>query len=277
MDCREWWRRGVWWPTIRCMAVPAPSTDSVPGPVVCYDGDCRICRGVVGLLPRLGLVPSERLVTIQSYQGEVAVLLHAAGAHNELAVLDPESLEVRSGYEGLLWSFEGSWVGPLLPLARLAPLRLLLQVLYRLVAYNRRILSPVSGDRIRCACDPDFNLGLRLVFSACCGIGALLLGWATGLLGPAAALLGVLGGAALLRSGAARPEALAHAAWICLLVTGVAGLMRPLPPAGALAPPALLLVLLALQRRRALSLGPVAVLGLAGLGALAAVLARSLA
>jgi len=239
-------------------------------PIVCYDGDCGLCRGWVVVLARLCIVPRERLAPFQSFDEELAGRLLDANVHNELAVLDPESGEVRSGVDGLLWAFEGSWLSPLLGLARPVPVRAMLRVLYRLVAYNRRVLSPVRGGGIRCACDPDFHLGLRLAFVLLCAATALGVGWAAGLLAPAAALLGVLGGAALARAGQARWDGLAHAAWVSSVAVAVAGGAAWAGAALPLVPGLGALALLAWQRRVAVALGPVRLAGLAAAaGALA--------
>jgi len=124
--------------------------------VLAYDGDCGLCRVAMVGLHRLRLVPRERLRTIQSFDGELAQRLVVSGVHDELAVWDPGSDEIRTGSDGLLWALEESWVSPVLPLFRIAPVRAGLRVLYRLVAYNRRILSPPKPG-LRCACDPSYH------------------------------------------------------------------------------------------------------------------------
>lgn len=234
-------------------------------PIVCYDQDCGLCRGSVRLLVALRLVPQGHLAPFQSFEEELAGRLLEANVHNELAVLDPRTREVRSGVDGLLWAFEGSWAAPLLWLVRPAPVRAVLRVLYRLVAYNRRVLSPVRGGGLRCACDPDFHLGLRLAFVLLCVAVGLGAGWAGGLASPAAVLLGVLGGAALLRGGQARWDGLAHGSWVgsvALVASwGAARAGVPQPLAVGLG----VLAVLGWQRRAALGLGSAWLVGLLAL------------
>lgn len=179
-----------------------------------------MCRGAVELLARLALVPRSRLAAFQTFEEPDAGRLLDAGVHNELAVIHLDTREVRTGVEGLLWALEGSWASVLLILARPAPVRAALGLAYRLIAYNRRILSPVRTTGIRCACDPDFRLSLRVGFILL----ALLAAGSLGLLvlgkpGPQAAGIGVLLAASLARTGPARADALAHAAWVGLLAT----------------------------------------------------------
>jgi predicted DCC family thiol-disulfide oxidoreductase YuxK len=252
--------------------VSPPSATSPPGPVVCFDGDCGLCRASVELLARLGLVPRGRLAPFQSFDAKDAGRLLDAGVHNELAVMDPVTHEVRSGVDGLLWACEGSWVSGLLVLARPAPVRAVLRLAYRLVAYNRRILSPVRGGGIRCACDPDFHVGLRLGFIA------LALG-ASGLLGafvlprPLAFAAGqaVLLVAGLARSGQGRADALAHAAWVGWLA-GLAGIPAAVAGGGALLGLSFAALLgSAWRRHAAVGLTKPAALGLAALASAAAI------
>lgn len=168
---------------------PAEVSGTATGPpVLFYDGDCGLCRGAMRVLAALRLVPPERSHPFQSLEGELATRVWDAGVHNEMAVWDEGRDEVSSGVDGLLVAFAGSWLDPLLPLARLGPVRALLRSSYRLLAYNRRILSPVPARGVVCACEPDFHAGYRWGFAGLTwGITALV----------AIALYGSLGGVLL--------------------------------------------------------------------------------
>ena len=161
------------------------STSDAPlapsGPIVCFDGDCGLCRASVVLLQRAGLVPAERCRPVQSMEGELSIRLMEAGAHNEIAVWDEATDRIESGSDGLLWALEGSWATPLVNMIRPRPVRALLRFLYRIVAYNRRAISPVrpAQEGMACACDPDYAPVPRWSFIAACaaGIWALQLTW----------------------------------------------------------------------------------------------------
>lgn len=195
------------------------SSDRNPRRILAYDADCGLCRVVMAGLRGMRLVPRERLRTIQSFEGELAQRLVQAGVHDELAVWDPESDEIRTGSDGLLWALETSWIAPLLPLARIAPAGSGLRVLYRLVAYNRRLLSPPKPG-IRCACDPSYHPAYRWALVVIALVAATLLtiaaahvtGSATGWNPPGALLLGALAitSCAIGLRGEARVDFLGH-------------------------------------------------------------------
>lgn len=143
------------------------------GPIVCFDGDCGLCRASVVLLQRAGLVPAERCRPVQSMGGELSIRLMEAGAHNEIAVWDEATDRIESGSDGLLWALEESWASPLVAMARPRPVRAILSFLYRMIAYNRRAISPVrpAQEGMACACDPDYAPVPRWSFVAACAAG----------------------------------------------------------------------------------------------------------
>ena len=128
-----------------------------------YDGDCSMCRKLSALAERRWLVGDARRLPHDAFQGETADRLTRAGIHNELAVIDEGSGEIRSGYDGILWLLERGMLRHLVPLLGFGPIRWLLRHDYRLVAYNRRILAPPARS-VTCACDPDMHVGYRWAF-----------------------------------------------------------------------------------------------------------------
>lgn len=214
------------------MSAPAQpaATDSPSERVICFDGDCGLCRVAVGALQTLRLVPPERCRPMQSFEGELAMRIADADAHNELAVWDEASDRIVTGSDGLLWAMEGSWLTPLLPVARLAPVRALLRFGYRLVAYNRRVLSPVPVGPIRCACDPDYRVVPRWSFIALAvTITWIFLGVA---LGPASIVFVAPWVVALPFGGRHldHPSTwIAHVAWVGFLAAAVVAALAWLP------------------------------------------------
>ncbi|MGH9362699.1 MAG: hypothetical protein ACRD2T_12360, partial [Thermoanaerobaculia bacterium] len=70
--------------------------------VLVYDGDCPICIRGSELFVRWGLVPEERRREFQSYEGETAERLAAAGFRNEMEVFDQAAGDIRTGFPGFL-------------------------------------------------------------------------------------------------------------------------------------------------------------------------------
>ncbi len=147
-----------------------------------YDGDCPMCGWIARRFGELGLADDEHRRPYQSFEGELAGRILEAGIHNEMLVLDEKTGELRAGIEGFLWILADSrwaWLGGLLGLA---PVRGLMRLVYRTIAYNRRILAPPPRG-IVCACDPDPHAGFRALFLGVLTLfdlaGAWLLGFAT--------------------------------------------------------------------------------------------------
>lgn len=172
---------------------------------VVYDGDCSFCRAGVRLFVAVGFTRAADARPFAFYDPDTAARLMRAGIHNELAVLDPVTREVRSGAVGLLWKLEESVLWPLAKLLALPGPVHVCMAAYRLVSYNRRIIAPLPAGQIACACDPDTSLFWRGAFVS------LGLGVAAGLALPYAELLStgsavgvaLLAGAGLLTSLAA--------------------------------------------------------------------------
>jgi hypothetical protein len=181
-----------------------------------------MCDRASALAVRLFPGPPVRQ-SFQSFTGETAVRLDAAGIRNEMAVLDPATNEIRSGIPGFLWLLAGSPAAPLGRLLGHEPFLGLLTFLYRIVSYNRRILAPPrrhpGNPAFRCACDPDDRPGYQLALLA------LLLGLALAL----TALFGVAvarcTGYATPGQGAFRMVLAAGSGWV-LLLGAAAGLPR---------------------------------------------------
>ncbi|MDF1700899.1 MAG: hypothetical protein P1V36_07045 [Planctomycetota bacterium] len=135
--------------------------------ILVYDGDCRMCTQFSRVAEKRWLVGDAERRAADSFEGDEAVRLAEAGVHNELAVIEPASGEIRSGYDGILWLMRSGSLGWLTPLFARGPLAWLGRTDYRTVAYNRRILSPVSRS-VTCACDPDLHRGYRWTFIVLC-------------------------------------------------------------------------------------------------------------
>ncbi len=136
--------------------------------VLVYDGDCSICIAASRVLIRPWLSGDSEREPFDAFEGETAARLVEAEIHNELAVLDRGSGEIRGGLDGILWILrEGRlrWVAAILALPGIYHL---FSFLYHLIAYNRRILSPVKPRAVACACDPDPNALYQWSFIAIC-------------------------------------------------------------------------------------------------------------
>jgi predicted DCC family thiol-disulfide oxidoreductase YuxK len=200
---------------------------SASAKILVYDGDCRMCTSFSRLADRRWLVGDATRRPVDSFEGEDRVRLHEAGVHNEMAVIEEASGEIRTGYDGILWLMESGRLRWLAPFFRRGPLASLGRSDYRTLAYNRRILSPPARG-MACACDPDLHVGYRWNFIALCLAWMLLIGvasaftfldraWWLGLGLPPAWLLVTLG--ARFCPAAKRLDYRGHTAFVGTLMT----------------------------------------------------------
>ncbi|MDX1644015.1 MAG: DCC1-like thiol-disulfide oxidoreductase family protein [Thermoanaerobaculia bacterium] len=148
--------------------------------ILVYDGDCPMCRWISRRFAQIGLVDEGDRRPFQEFEGDEARLLVEAGIRNEMLVLEESSGEIRAGVDGFRWLLERTPLRALATPLGWAPVRRGLSLLYRVVAYNRRVLAPPSAGVV-CECDPDPHRGYRAAFlvmatlfvfgaSAVCGV-----------------------------------------------------------------------------------------------------------
>jgi hypothetical protein len=187
--------------------------------VLVYDGDCALCVAASQRLVSWAGLPDERRRSHAAFEGEAFERLLAAGVHDELAVLEEATGEIRSGVPGILWWLRDGRLARAAALLDRPAIRALLVPLYRLVARNRRILAPPPPRPIPCACDPTPHAGYQGAFAALLGAAGL-----------AGAMGAIDAGARIARSGpgaATGPGTLALCAAPPILLAGLLSLRLP--------------------------------------------------
>ncbi len=183
--------------------------------ILIYDGDCPMCRATIAALLRLRLVRAEQTRSNHDLQGPDLEAAEAAGLRNELVVLDPQSRETRSGTDGLLWIIrDNTGNHPLVRLASLPGFRDVLRWTYRVVSYNRRIISP-PRNQIVCDCEPEVTLARRLSLIVPVALKTLLL---TAAFGAALFRADAAGSAG---EGALVAIAAAGSGWLILIIAAI--------------------------------------------------------
>lgn len=137
--------------------------------IIIYDADCPLCRAYTGAFVRKGMLAPDGRQAFQRMDNETEALLDLDRARSEIALVDTRTGQVRYGLQSLM-TIIGHAIPVLQPLFRFRPLRWLLQRLYYLVSYNRKIIAAVTPSaNARMSCNPPFNLKYRILY--------LLLSW----------------------------------------------------------------------------------------------------
>jgi hypothetical protein len=119
-----------------------------------------MCRGTIRLLDRVGLT---RGISVRPWlQTDLPNEDLAERIRREILLYDPETREVLGGIPVLIRLIElhpgCRWLAPLL---KWSPISRLLAYFYRIIAMNRRILSPPPHRELPCACDPPDDPAAR--------------------------------------------------------------------------------------------------------------------
>lgn len=141
----------------------------LPDHIMYYDRDCAMCtwytKAMVrhGILQRQGRQCYQQASADQEYLPHDAVPLDLDRARNEIALFDTKSGQVHYGLRSFLVLFSKQ-LPALAPLFGTPWTERLIRPLYRLVSYNRKVISPPRVFEEEGACTPDFKLGWRLAY-----------------------------------------------------------------------------------------------------------------
>jgi len=153
--------------------------------IMYYDRDCLMCTWYTRTMVKHGILDKQGR---QCYQEAVTLAETDAGqgpdidlnrARNEIALLDTEKGTVHYGLHSFFVLF-GKQLPILRPLFDSKWFITLARPLYRLISYNRKVISPPLRFEEAGSCTPDFKIGWRLayIFIATLMTGLILTGYA---------------------------------------------------------------------------------------------------
>ncbi len=148
------------------MTEQTPPASPEPGHYLLYDGFCALCTSAVARLKAWGLLDTIITLPLQDASWLSPSLIEQGRAQILLIERDSNAKETLWGGLDAIIELMGrkpeySLFGVCL---RWPPCLVLMRALYRIVAYNRRLLSPVPPRNLSCACDPPENWPLRQQF-----------------------------------------------------------------------------------------------------------------
>jgi predicted DCC family thiol-disulfide oxidoreductase YuxK len=128
-----------------------------------FDPICPLCTRSVELLRRRGLLEKAEARPLDQAESLGLTEAEVEGVRSEMLLRSRVTGESLRGFDALvkLLAIHGT-CRFLAATAAVPPLRALGRAAYRLVALNRRILSPPATRGVACACDPPFRWGWRV-------------------------------------------------------------------------------------------------------------------
>lgn len=127
-----------------------------------YDTHCPLCAAYTKGFIRTGMLDENGRTSYEEGISRYGAYVDARRARNEIALLNTRDGSVIYGIDSLVAVLTHS-CPPLRPVLSNALSRQLLQKLYALISFNRKVIAP-SGNYTAQVCVPDFNLSYRIAF-----------------------------------------------------------------------------------------------------------------
>lgn len=131
---------------------------------IIYDSDCPLCKAYTNAFVSTRMLDIQGRIPYQQVGGSFCPEMDAERAKNEIALVDRETGKVRYGLDSLLHVLHFRF--PMLSnVVRSQPIHFLVNQLYSLISYNRKVIMPaVRKGESTFDCTPSFNLQYRLLY-----------------------------------------------------------------------------------------------------------------
>lgn len=125
--------------------------------VILYDAVCPMCTIYTQGFVKSGMLDADGRAPYQTMHGDLKKLVDCKRAVNEIALVDKKTGTVHYGVQSLFRVIEHSF--PRLgPLFRCRPFARLVDMLYRFISFNRRVIAPSTMDASGAEHEPAFRL-----------------------------------------------------------------------------------------------------------------------
>ena len=129
-----------------------------------YDEDCPLCQVYTSGFIKTGMLDQDGRQAYSQISTEEQNYINISRASNEIALVDRQNKTVIYGVDSLLKVIGFSF--PIIQkIGQFQPIKLLLQKLYSLISYNRKVIIPSkenSSQKLQCI--PNFNIKYRLLY-----------------------------------------------------------------------------------------------------------------
>ena len=124
-----------------------------------YDEDCPLCAWYTRVFVKFGFIQGQTRMSYQEAIKEDQLLFDRERAKSEIAFV-AKGKDTLYGVDSMINVIGKKWT-TLSFICRFFAIYWILQLLYRFISFNRKIIAPtVCGSA--CSCTPQFNLFLRI-------------------------------------------------------------------------------------------------------------------
>lgn len=131
--------------------------------VIIYDDECPMCRLYTFGFTKTGMLDTKGRIPYTGMDMNLNCSIDKDRARNEIALIDTEQNTVTYGIDSLMKILSNRF-SFLAPLFRFKPFYNSMQVFYKFISYNRRVIIPSKEYNKEGACTPDFNLKYRILY-----------------------------------------------------------------------------------------------------------------
>ncbi|MFK7784294.1 MAG: DCC1-like thiol-disulfide oxidoreductase family protein [Crocinitomicaceae bacterium] len=132
-----------------------------------YDENCPLCAWYTRVFVRFGFIQSHSRLSYQEAISDDELSFDRERAKAEIAYVR-EGRSTLYGVDSMIDVISMRWKVAAF-ICRFLPIYGVLQLLYRFISFNRKIIAPAVCNGA-CACTPQFNAFWRIVFIAFCGL-----------------------------------------------------------------------------------------------------------
>jgi predicted DCC family thiol-disulfide oxidoreductase YuxK len=131
--------------------------------IIIYDDSCPMCAAYTKGFVSAGMIKKENRRDFTTIDPAILSRIDTRRCNNEIPVIDIQTNQVWYGIDAMLEILQ-TRVSFTKKLAQFKFIRWILNRLYKLISYNRRVIVAAKKTTGNFDCTPDFNYEYRLVF-----------------------------------------------------------------------------------------------------------------
>lgn len=131
--------------------------------IIIYDNSCPLCAAYTNAFIKTGLIDKDGRKDFSTIDPALLNRIDQKRCSNEIPVIDTSTSQVWYGIDALLEILHQKY--PFIKkIGSKAPVKWMLEKVYKLISYNRRVIVAAASKPGNFDCTPDFNSTYRLLF-----------------------------------------------------------------------------------------------------------------